>query len=337
MLRTPAMNKVVLAFSGGLDTSVCIKYLQKLHDLDVITLTVDIGQEEDFNEIEKISYSLGSIKHVYINAKEEFVNDYVAPAIKANAQYQQVYPLATAIARPLIAKKCVEIAKEFDAESIAHGCTGKGNDQIRFDITIKSLNPDLNIIAPIRDLNLSRDKEIVFAKENGIKISEISKKYSIDKNLWGRSIEGGILEDLKNGPLEDAFEYVKFNNDAVSNVEIGFEKGIPVTLNGKRKNLISLINELNKIAGSFGIGVIDHIEDRVIGIKSREIYEAPAALIILCAHKDFEKLTLTNHELRFKSIVEEQWSWLAYSGLWLDPLLLDLKSIHRKNSRKSKW
>lgn len=334
MLRTPAMNKVVLAFSGGLDTSVCIKYLQKLHDLDVITLTVDIGQEEDFNEIEKISYSLGSIKHVYINAKEEFVNDYVAPAIKANAQYQQVYPLATAIARPLIAKKCVEIAKEFDAESIAHGCTGKGNDQIRFDITIKSLNPDLNIIAPIRDLNLSRDKEIVFAKENGIKISEISKKYSIDKNLWGRSIEGGILEDLKNGPLEDAFEYVKFNNDAVSNVEIGFEKGIPVTLNGKRKNLISLINELNKIAGSFGIGVIDHIEDRVIGIKSREIYEAPAALIILCAHKDLEKLTLTNHELRFKSIVEEQWSWLAYSGLWLDPLLLDLNQFIEKTQER---
>ncbi len=334
MLRTPAMNKVVLAFSGGLDTSVCIKYLQKLHDLDVITLTVDIGQEEDFNEIEKISYSLGSIKHVYINAKEEFVNDYVTPAIKANAQYQQVYPLATAIARPLIAKKCVEIAKEFDAESIAHGCTGKGNDQIRFDITIKSLNPDLNIIAPIRDLNLSRDKEIVFAKENGIKISEISKKYSIDKNLWGRSIEGGILEDLKNEPLEDAFEYVKFNNDAVSNVEIGFEKGIPVTLNGKRKNLISLINELNKIAGSFGIGVIDHIEDRVIGIKSREIYEAPAALIILCAHKDLEKLTLTNHELRFKSIVEEQWSWLAYSGLWLDPLLLDLNQFIEKTQER---
>ena len=328
------MNKVVLAFSGGLDTSVCIKYLQKLHNLDVITLTVDIGQEEDFYDIEKISYSLGSIKHVYINAKDEFVNDYVAPAIKANALYQQNYPLATAIARPLIAKKCVEIAKEYDAESIAHGCTGKGNDQIRFDITIKSLNPNLNIIAPIRDLNLSRDKEIVFAKENGIRISEISKKYSIDKNLWGRSIEGGILEDLKNEPLEDAFEYVKFNNNTVSSVEIGFEKGIPVTLNGKSKNLMSLINELNKIAGSFGIGVIDHIEDRVIGIKSREIYEAPAALIIFCAHKDLEKLTLTNHELRFKSIVEEQWSWLAYSGLWLDPLLSDLNQFIEKTQER---
>jgi argininosuccinate synthase len=334
MLRTPAMNKVVLAFSGGLDTSVCIKYLQNLHNLDVITLTVDIGQEEDFDEIEKISYSLGSVKHVCIDAKDEFVNDYVAPAIKANAQYQQIYPLATAIARPLIAKKCVEIAKENNAESIAHGCTGKGNDQIRFDITIKSLNPTLNIIAPIRDLNLSRDKEIVFAKENGIKISELSKKYSIDKNLWGRSIEGGILEDLRNEPLEDAFEFVKFNTDAVDYVEIGFEKGIPVTLNGARKGLMSLINELNKIAGSFGIGVIDHIEDRVIGIKSREIYEAPAALIILCAHKDLEKLTLTNHELRFKSIVEEQWSWLAYSGLWLDPLLLDLNQFIEKTQER---
>jgi argininosuccinate synthase len=175
------MNKVILAFSGGLDTSVCVKYLQKLHNLDVITLTVDVGQVDDFDEIEKISSDLGSIDHIYIDAKEEFVNEYIAPAIKANALYQQEYPLATAIARPLIAKKSVEVAKKHDATSIAHGCTGKGNDQIRFDITIKSLNPNIKIIAPIRDLNLTRDKEIDFAKENGIKISEISKKYSIDK------------------------------------------------------------------------------------------------------------------------------------------------------------
>ena len=277
---------------------------------------------------------MGSIKHVYINAKEEFVNEYVVPAIKSNAHYQQVYPLATAIARPLIAKKSVEIAKEYNAKSIAHGCTGKGNDQIRFDITIKSLDPHLSIIAPIRDLNLSRDKEIDFAKENGIKISEISKKYSIDKNLWGRSIEGGILEDLANEPLEDAFEYVKFNNNSVGNIELGFEKGIPVSLDGKMKKLPYLINKLNEIAGSFGIGVIDHIEDRVIGIKSREVYEAPAALILINAHKDLEKLTLTNHELRFKAIVEEQWSWLAYSGLWLDPLLSDLNQFIEKTQER---
>jgi len=334
MLRSPAMNKVILAFSGGLDTSVCVKYLQKLHSLDVITLTVDVGQDEDFKEIEKISMDLGSIDHIYIDAKEEFVNEYVAPAIKANALYQQEYPLATAIARPLIAKKSVEIAKKYNVASIAHGCTGKGNDQIRFDITIKSLNPNIKIIAPIRDLNLTRDKEISFAKENGVKISEISKKYSVDKNLWGRSIEGGILESLGNEPLEDAFEYVKFNNDSVGSVELGFEKGIPVSINGKTEELPSLIDQLNRIAGSFGIGIVDHIEDRIIGIKSREVYEAPAALILICAHKDLEKLTLTNHELRFKAIVEEQWSWLAYSGLWLDPLLSDLNQFIEKTQER---
>jgi argininosuccinate synthase len=334
MSRSPAMNKVVLAFSGGLDTSVCVKYLQKNHNLDVITITVDVGQDDDFEKIEKISSSLGSIDHVYVDAKEEFVNEYVVPAIKSNALYQQNYPLATAIARPLIAKKSVEIAKKYNATSIAHGCTGKGNDQIRFDVTIKSLDPHLSIIAPIRDLNLSRDKEIDFAKENGIKISEISKKYSIDKNLWGRSIEGGILEDLANEPLEDAFEYVKFNNNSVGNIELGFEKGIPVSLDGKMEKLPYLINKLNEIAGSFGIGVIDHIEDRVIGIKSREVYEAPAALILINAHKDLEKLTLTNHELQFKSIVEEKWSWLAYSGLWLDPLLSDLNQFIEKTQER---
>ena len=334
MLRSPAMNKVVLAFSGGLDTSVCVKYLQKLHNLDVITLIVDVGQDDDFGEIQKTSSELGAIDHVYIDAKEEFVNEYVTPAIKSNALYQQSYPLATAIARPLIAKKLVEIANKYDATSVAHGCTGKGNDQVRFDITIKSLNPNLGIIAPIRDLNLTRDKEIDYAKENGIQVSEIAKKYSIDKNIWGRSIEGGMLEDLGNEPLEDAFEYVKFNNYSVGSIELGFEKGVPISINGKVEKLPSLINKLNEIAGSFGIGIIDHIEDRVIGIKSREVYEAPAALIIICAHKDLEKLALTSHELRFKAVVEEQWSWLAYSGLWLDPLLSDLNQFVEKTQER---
>ncbi len=328
------MNKVVLAFSGGLDTSVCVKYLQKLHNLEVITLIVDVGQDDDFGEIQKTSSELGSIDHVYVDAKEEFVNEYVTPAIKSNALYQQSYPLATAIARPLIAKKLVEIANKYDATSVAHGCTGKGNDQVRFDITIKSLNPNLGIIAPIRDLNLTRDKEIDYAKENGIQVSEIAKKYSIDKNIWGRSIEGGTLEDLGNEPLEDAFEYVKFNNYSVGSIELGFEKGVPISINGKVEKLPSLINKLNEIAGSFGIGIIDHIEDRVIGIKSREVYEAPAALIIICAHKDLEKLALTSHELRFKAVVEEQWSWLAYSGLWLDPLLSDLNQFVEKTQER---
>jgi argininosuccinate synthase len=334
MLRSPAMNKVVLAFSGGLDTSVCVKYLQKLHNLEVITLIVDVGQDDDFGEIQNTSSELGAIDHVYVDAKEEFVNEYVTPAIKSNALYQQSYPLATAISRPLIAKKLVEIANKYDATSVAHGCTGKGNDQVRFDITIKSLNPNLGIIAPIRDLNLTRDKEIEYAKENGIQVSEIAKKYSIDKNIWGRSIEGGTLEDLGNEPLEDAFEYVKFNNYSVGSIELGFEKGVPISINGKVEKLPSLINKLNEIAGSFGIGIIDHIEDRVIGIKSREVYEAPAALIIICAHKDLEKLALTSHELRFKAVVEEQWSWLAYSGLWLDPLLSDLNQFVEKTQER---
>ena len=328
------MNKVVLAFSGGLDTSVCVKYLQKLHNLEVITLIVDVGQDDDFGEIQKTSSELGAIDHVYVDAKEEFVNEYVTPAIKSNALYQQSYPLATAIARPLIAKKLVEIANKHGATSVAHGCTGKGNDQVRFDITIKSLNPNLGIIAPIRDLNLTRDKEIDYAKENGIQVSEIAKKYSIDKNIWGRSIEGGMLEDLGNEPLEDAFEYVKFNNYSVGSIELCFEKGVPISINGKVEKLPSLINKLNEIAGSFGIGIIDHIEDRVIGIKSREVYEAPAALIIICAHKDLEKLALTSHELRFKAVVEEQWSWLAYSGLWLDPLLSDLNQFVEKTQER---
>jgi argininosuccinate synthase len=334
MLRSPAMNKVVLAFSGGLDTSVCVKYLQKLHNLEVITLIVDVGQDDDFGEIRKTSLELGAIDHVYVDAKEEFVNEYVTPAIKSNALYQQSYPLATAIARPLIAKKLVEIANKHGATSVAHGCTGKGNDQVRFDITIKSLNPSLGIIAPIRDLNLTRDKEIDYAKENGIQVSEIAKKYSIDKNIWGRSIEGGILEDLGNEPLEDAFEFVKFNNYSVSIIELGFEKGVPISINGKVEKLPSLINKLNEMAGSFGIGIIDHIEDRVVGIKSREVYEAPAALILICAHKDLERLALTNHELRFKAIVEEQWSWLAYSGLWLDPLLSDLNQFIERTQER---
>ncbi len=328
------MNKAILAFSGGLDTSVCIRYLQKVHNLDVITLTVDVGQDDDFEEIKKISSSLGAIDHLYIDAKDEFIQEYITPAIKANALYQHDYPLATALARPLIAKKAVEAAKKYSANFVAHGCTGKGNDQIRFDVTIKSLDKRLNIIAPIRDLNLSRDKEIEFAKENDIKISEISKKYSIDKNLWGRSIEGGELEDLNNEPMNDAFEFVKFENNSVGVVEIGFENGVPVSLDGNFEELQSLINKLNKMAGSFGVGIIDHVEDRVIGLKTREVYEAPAALILIAAHRDLEKLTLTNQELQFKTFVEEKWAWLAYSGLWLDPLLSDLNQFINKTQER---
>jgi argininosuccinate synthase len=330
------MNKVILAFSGGLDTSVCVKYLQNLHKLDVITLTVDVGQHDDFDEIERISSELGAVKHIYIDSKQEFVNNYVTPAIKANALYQQKYPLATALARPLIASKAVDMAQKYNAMSISHGCTGKGNDQVRFDLTIRSLDPNLNIIAPIRDLNLTRDKELKYASEMGIKISDIAKKYSIDENLWGRAIEGGVLENLENEPLSDSLKYVHNDNTSPEYITIGFEKGIPISINDQKMNLEKLITELNNIAGSHGIGIIDHIEDRIVGIKSREVYEAPAALVLIEAHKDLEKLVLTNSELRFKLLVDDQWAWLSYSGLWHDPLLSDLNAfIERTQQRVS--
>ena len=317
-------GKVVLAYSGGLDTSVCIRYLQTLHKLDVITVTVDCGQHDDFKEIEKKAQAIGAIKHVYIDARKEFARDYIAPSIRANGLYQGKYPLATALARPLIAAKAVDVAKKEGATAIAHGCTGKGNDQIRFDVTMHALNPNLKIIAPIRDLNLTRDLEISFAKEQNIPISSEAKKYSIDINLWGRALEGGKIEEANFEPPEDAFEFINFQNDKTAYMEIEFEQGIPVAADGKGMPLTDLIQYISDKAGGHGVGVVDHIEDRVVGIKSREVYEAPAAIAIIEAHKDLEKMVLTKHELAFKQIVDNQWSWLVYSGLWQDPLRTDL-------------
>jgi argininosuccinate synthase len=317
-------GKVVLAYSGGLDTSVCIRYLQTLHKLDVITVTVDCGQEDDFNEIEKKAEAIGAIKHVYFDAREEFARDYIVPSIKANGLYQGKYPLATALARPLIAAKAVEVANKEDATAIAHGCTGKGNDQIRFDVTMHALNPNLKIIAPIRDLNLTRDVEITFAKEQNIPISAEAKKYSIDLNLWGRAIEGGNIEDTDFEPPEEAFQFINFQNDKTGYMEVEFEQGVPIAVDGKHIPLVDLIQYANDKAGGYGIGIVDHIEDRVVGIKSREVYEAPAAMTIIEAHKDLEKMVLTSHELAFKQMVDNQWSWLTYCGLWQDPLRTDL-------------
>ncbi len=317
-------GKVVLAYSGGLDTSVCIRYLQTLHKLDVITVTVDCGQDDDFKEIEKKARVIGAIKHVYIDAREEFARDYVSPSIKANGLYQGKYPLATALARPLIAAKAVEVANREGAKAIAHGCTGKGNDQIRFDVTMRALDPGLKIIAPVRDMNLTRDAELKFAKEQNIPISADAKKYSIDLNLWGRAVEGGNIEDAYSEPPHDAFQFIDFNNDKAGYLELEFEAGVPVAADGKRMPLIDLISHVNDKAGAHGVGIVDHIEDRVVGIKSREVYEAPAAIAIIEAHRDLEKMVLTKHELAFKRLVDDQWSWLAYSGLWQDPLRRDL-------------
>lgn len=317
-------DKAVLAYSGGLDTSVCIRFLQNLHHYDVVTVTVDCGQNENFENIEKNSAETGAIKHVYVDAKEEFAKDFVIPCIKANGLYQNKYPLSTALARPLIAAKVVETANTEGATAIAHGCTGKGNDQLRFDITMHALNSKLKIIAPIRDLNLTRDDEIKFAMEQHIPISPIANKYSVDLNIWGRAIEGGNLEDPYSQPPEDAFQLVKFDNNNTGYLELEFKNGVPAAVDGNVMTINSLIEYVNTKVGSFGVGIIDHIEDRVIGIKSREIYEAPAAMAIIEAHKDLEKMVLTMHEIHFKQFVDQQWSWMIYSGLWPDPLRTDL-------------
>lgn len=317
-------KKVVLAYSGGLDTSVCIRYLQKFHDAQVTTVTVDCGQDEDFDEIESRALAVGATKHIYIDSTEEFANEYVSKCIKANALYQGKYPLATALARPLIASKLVEVASNEGAKLVAHGCTGKGNDQVRFDITIKSLNPELNILAPIRDMNLTRDQELKFAMEEKIPISLEAKKYSIDVNLWGRAIEGGELEDASIEPPEDIFHFVNNRSSEARYIEIEFRSGVPIALDGNHLKLQELIVEMNRIAGAHGIGIVDIIENRIVGIKSREVYEAPAAISLIECHKDLENLVLTDYEVNFKRIIEEKWSWLVYSGLWLEPLRRDL-------------
>lgn len=318
-------GKAVLAFSGGLDTSVVIKYLQEKHNLDVITVTVDVGQEDNLKKISVKAKSLGVLKHYNIDARQEFVDDFIFPAIKANALYQKKYCLATALARPLIAQKVVEVAKKENASALAHGCTGKGNDQVRFDVTYRS-GSSLPIIAPIRDLNLTRDVELKYAKKHNIPIDTTAKKFSIDQNLWGRAIEGGDMEDAFSEPPDDAFIWVKTKNlpEKPQYIEIKFENGIPVAVDGKRMRSIELIKYINKKAGANGVGIVDHIEDRVVGIKSREVYETPGATCIIEAHTDLEKMVLTKHELKFKAMVDTEWSWLAYSGLWQDPLRSDL-------------
>ncbi|HEY4699706.1 MAG TPA: argininosuccinate synthase [Nitrososphaerales archaeon] len=320
-------KKIALAYSGGLDTSVALKWLQEKYDSDIVTVTLDIGQLENINEIEEKSRKTGGIKHYTINAEKEFVENYIFPSIKANGLYEGKYPLGTALARPLIAAKLVEIAEKEGCFAIAHGCTGKGNDQVRFDVTAKALNPKLKVIAPVREWNLSRDQEIEYAKSRNIEVSPRKTIFSIDQNLWGRSIESGPLEDLNVEPPEEAFEWCKSLNETPSEpgyIELEFKRGIPIAVNGKEMNGVDLISEVNLLAGAHGIGIIDHIEDRLVGIKSREVYEAPGAVTIIEAHRDIEKLVLTRNQINFKTIVEQQWTWLVYAGLWIEPLKIDL-------------
>ncbi|MEM0053607.1 MAG: argininosuccinate synthase [Nitrososphaeria archaeon] len=323
-------KKIVLAYSGGLDTTVMIKWLNEKYGYSVITVTVDLGQKEDFKSIEERAYKAGSIKHYSIDAKEEFVNNFISKAIKANGLYEGKYPLSTALGRPLIVEKLVKVAEDEDAFAVAHGCTGKGNDQVRFEVTVKALNPKLKVYAPVREWNLNRDEEVKYANAHGIEVQAKAKKYSIDQNLWGRSIEGGPLEDPWNGVGEDVFEWLvppEKAPDKPTFLEIGFSNGLPISLNGEKISLSELISRLNSIAGGCGVGLIDHIEDRLVGIKSREVYECPAAVTLLEAHKALEKMVLTRHELFFKELVDSEWSKLVYFGLWTEPLREDLESF----------
>ena len=327
-------DKFVLAYSGGLDTSVLIKYLQEKYDAQVITVTVDVGQQEDIKAAEEKAKKLGVLKHFSIDAKDEFAKDYIFPAIKANALYEGKYPISTSLSRPLIAKKMVEIAEKEGATGLAHGCTGRGNDQVRFDVTLGSLAPEMKIIAPVREWGMTRDEEIAYAKTKGIPVSSAAKKYSIDASVWGRAIECGLLEDASQAPPEDAYEWTTSPEKAPNTPEIvtiQFEAGVPVGVNGKSMLPLKLIEEVNKIAGKNGVGRIDHIEDRLVGIKSREIYECPAATVILEAHKDLEKMVMTRHEVLFKQQIDAEWVFLAYAGLWVDPLKDDLDAFINKS------
>lgn len=326
----------MLAYSGGLDTSVMVNWLTEKYGFEVITVTLDVGQQEDLKVIEEKAKIVGAVKHYTIDAKKEFVERFIFPAIKANALYEGKYPLSSALSRPLIAEKLVEIAKKENASAVAHGCTGRGNDQVRFEVTIEALAPELKIIAPVREWKLTRTEEIEYAKKHGIPVQTKKHPYSIDQNLWGRSIECGPLDNPETEPPPDVFEWTVQPEKAPDTPEyliIKFEEGIPVSVNNKKFSSVGLVDYLNRFAGKHGVGRIDHIEDRVVGLKSREVYECPAAICLIEAHKDLEKLVLTRHEIMFKELVDHQWSWLVYSGLWVEPLRKDLEAFIDKTQK----
>ena len=332
------VERVVLAYSGGLDTSVAIPWIKEKYDAEVVTVTVDVGQGDDLHAIEQKAHKVGAIQHYCVDVKREFVEDYVFAGIKANVMYEGKYPLSTALARPLIVAKLVEIARKENATAVAHGCTGKGNDQVRFDVGIKSLAPGLKIIAPIREWNMTRAEEIKYAKRNGIPVPvNLERPYSIDQNMFGRSIESGVLEDPNHEPPPEVYEWTvppEKAPDEPEYLEIEFDGGKPVALNGGSLSPVKMVENLNAIAGRHGVGRIDHLEDRLVGIKSREVYECPAATVLLEAHRDLEKAVMTRHEVAFKQQVEQQWAFLVYAGLWYEPLREDLDAFIEKTQER---
>jgi argininosuccinate synthase len=331
------MKKVVLAYSGGLDTSVAVAWLREQFDAEVVTLTVDLGGGSLREGVERRAMSAGASRSYVVDARERFVTDFVWPHLQANALYQGVYPLATALARPLIAQLLVEVAQREGADAVAHGCTGKGNDQVRFDVAVHALDPGLTVVAPMRvGMGLSRDQEIDYAAARGIEIP-ITKAspYSIDVNLWGRSIETGVLEDPWRSPPADVFEWTVDPGATPDPVEvtIEFEGGIPVAIDGERLPPVELVERLHALGGAHGVGRVDHVEDRLVGIKSREIYETPAATVLHAAHRALEGLTLSKDTLRFDRLVADELARLTYDGLWFSALHRDLRGYVASSQR----
>ena len=334
------VGRVLLLFSGGLDTSVMCKWIQDEYKAEVVALTINLGQPgEDYDVVKQKALDLGAIAAEVIDAREEFGRDFVTPAILANGTYGLGYPLFTALGRPLIAKLAVEAARRHGCDTIAHGCTGKGNDQVRIDGTVATLAPELKIVAPVRQWQMGRDEEIAYAREHGIPIKGGAEQtpYSIDDNLWGRSSEGRWIEQLDHAPDDDVFQLVtppQRAPDEAQTVEIGFEAGVPVSLDGERLELVELLDRVTEIGCRHGIGIVDHIEDRIVGLKVRDIYEVPAATIILSAHAELERLVSTIHQNQFKASLDRQWAYLVYAGLWWEPLRENIDAFMRSANER---
>lgn len=330
-------EKVVLAYSGGLDTSVAIKWIPEKYNMDVITVTIDLGAVKDLEGIRQKALKIGAKKAIVVDAKETFVKYFIYPALQAGALYEGVYPLATALGRPLIAKLLADVAHEEKADAVAHGCTGKGNDQVRLDVSLSVLNPNLQIIAPVREWRMTRDEEIKYAEKHNIPVeAKIKSPYSTDENLWGRSIECGVLEDPWAEPPEEVYKWTKNAKetpDEPEYLEIHFDRGIPVAINNEEMDGITIINTLNARGGKHGVGRIDHLENRLVGIKSREIYEAPAAIILHTAHRALEGMIMTKDALRFKETVSTQYADLIYNGLWFSAFHQDLVAYVMSSQR----
>jgi argininosuccinate synthase len=324
------VGRVLLLYSGGLDTSVMLKWIQDEYDAEVVALTINLGQPgEDYDVVQGKALQLGAIAAEVVDAREEFARDFVVPAIKANAIYGLAYPLFTALGRPLIAKLAVDYARRHDCDTIAHGCTGKGNDQVRIEATIATLAPELKVIAPVRGWQMGREEEIAYARQHGIPIKGGAEHtpYSIDDNLWGRSSEGRWIEELDHAPDDDVFQLVTRPEEAPDQPEmlrIEFERGVPVALNGERLGIVELLERAAAIGMRHGVGIVDHIEDRIVGLKVRDIYEVPAAAILLPAHAELERLVGTIHQNQFKGELDRKWAYLVYAGLWWEPLRSDL-------------